>query len=226
MFGYIYITTNLINNKTYVGKKYGDFNKNYYGSGLALQHAIKKYGKENFVVKVLSWHDNEVLLNEAEVAAIATMNPAYNIAKGGTGGNTLALANNERKEEVIGKRKTGVRNAWKNASPEKRKIWGENIRQAKKGIATLPADYRHSEEVKERISESNKKSSKNRPESWYKSHAENAKRRQGKPSPRHFKKVKVNEVIYNSVKEAYTTLGISDCTFYRWVKQGKIVYVK
>jgi group I intron endonuclease len=226
MFGYIYITTNLINNKIYIGKKYGNFNKDYYGSGLALQHAIKKYGKENFIVKVLSWHDNEVSLNESEVAAIAAMNPDYNIAKGGTGGNTLASASKKRKEEVASRRKVGAKNAWKTATPEKRKAWGNNISQAKKGISTRPADYRHSNEVKERISESNKKASKTRPESWHISHAENAKRRQGKASPGHFKKVKVNEIIYNSVKEAYTTLGISDGTFYRWVKQGKVVYVK
>jgi len=54
MFGYIYETTNLINGKTYIGKKQGKFDKTYYGSGMILQQALKKYGRKNFEVVVLS----------------------------------------------------------------------------------------------------------------------------------------------------------------------------
>lgn len=46
----IYKITNLINRKIYIGKhkcKYLD--DGYFGSGYALETAIKKYGKENFV---------------------------------------------------------------------------------------------------------------------------------------------------------------------------------
>jgi hypothetical protein len=45
---YIYITTNLINGKQYIGKHYGLINDDYFGSGILLQKALKKYGKENF----------------------------------------------------------------------------------------------------------------------------------------------------------------------------------
>lgn len=43
----IYITTNLINGKIYIGQSIHS-NKNYLGSGVKLKKAIDKYGTENF----------------------------------------------------------------------------------------------------------------------------------------------------------------------------------
>lgn len=51
MYGYIYKTTNLINNKIYIGQhkvKEEKIDNSYYGSGKLIIQAIKKYGKENF----------------------------------------------------------------------------------------------------------------------------------------------------------------------------------
>ena len=48
MYGFIYITTNLINGKQYIGQHKGDGNDNYLGSGDEIKLAIKKYGKKNF----------------------------------------------------------------------------------------------------------------------------------------------------------------------------------
>jgi len=50
---YIYLTTNLINNKKYIGKHFGELEDGYLGSGLLLQRAIEKYGKENFSKQIL-----------------------------------------------------------------------------------------------------------------------------------------------------------------------------
>ena len=45
MKAFVYVTTNLINGKKYLGKHNGKSNS-YLGSGKALKKAIKKYGKK------------------------------------------------------------------------------------------------------------------------------------------------------------------------------------
>ena len=52
-FYLIYKTTNLINNKVYIGShRTSNIKDNYLGSGTLLKQAIKKYGKNNFEFKV------------------------------------------------------------------------------------------------------------------------------------------------------------------------------
>jgi group I intron endonuclease len=48
----IYKTTNLINGKYYIGKQ-KVFTPSYFGSGVALKHAIRKYGKKSFKKEIL-----------------------------------------------------------------------------------------------------------------------------------------------------------------------------
>lgn len=94
MIGYIYLTTNLINNHKYIGKRQkSKFDESYKGSGKRLQVAIKKYGWENFSCEILKWCETIEELNESEKEFIAfydaVNNPEYyNLAKGGDGGNT------------------------------------------------------------------------------------------------------------------------------------------
>jgi len=223
MFGYIYETTNLVNGKTYIGKKQGELDKTYYGSGMILKQALKKYGKENFEVVVLSTYNSEDELNNAEIMFIETRDPTYNIAKGGTGGNTLARATEEYKQEVIAARKLGMKNTWSNLTEEQRKQWGENISKSKKGIATRPANYTHSEEVKQRIKESNLNATK--PEGWVENHQKAMDERKSIPNAKCFKPVEVNGIVYNSVAETCKQVGISRPTLHKWIKNGKASYV-
>lgn len=105
MFGYIYKTTNLINNKIYIGKKHSDsFIPTYYGSGKIIRRALEKYGKDSFVVEVLEWCETLEDLNAKEIYYIKTLDSdrrsghGYNIALGGDGGNLIAgLSDEERK---------------------------------------------------------------------------------------------------------------------------------
>jgi len=224
MFGYIYETTNLVNGKTYIGKKKGDFDSTYYGSGTILQRALEKYGKENFEVIMLSVYDTEHELNDAEVMFIETRNPTYNIAKGGEGGDTLARADEEYKREIVAKRNQGLKNAWSNCSEEQRKQWGENISKSKKGKATLPDGYRHSEEVKQRIRESNRNVTKS--DEWKKNHANAMKSRRGKSLVNRQTPVEIDEVVYPGVIAAATALNVSRQAINRWIKKGKAKYVK
>jgi group I intron endonuclease len=223
MFGYIYKTTNLINGKSYIGKRKGEFDKSYYGSGMILQKALKKYGKENFEVVILSKYDNEDDLNSAEIMFIESFNPTYNIAKGGTGGDTLARADEQYKQEVIAKRKQGMSNAWSNTSEEQRKQWGENISKAKKGKATRPSDYTHSEEVKQRIKESNLNAVK--PDSWRENILKAAENRRGKSLEKRQTPVEINGKTYPGVIAASNALNVSRQCINRWIKKGKAKYV-
>jgi len=93
---YIYKTTNTINGKIYIGKseKDVDENREYLGSGVILKKAVKKYGKDNFTKEILYVSDSIDKINEAEIAYISYFKEmfqenCYNIAEGGTGGNSL-----------------------------------------------------------------------------------------------------------------------------------------
>ena len=94
-YGFIYITTNLINGKKYIGKKVFDLKnqwKSYLGSGVALKNAIQKYGKENFTKNIVAFAYSEDELCEFEKQIISLLDASnssdfYNIAPGGEGYN-------------------------------------------------------------------------------------------------------------------------------------------
>lgn len=94
MYGYVYKTTNLINNKIYIGQHKTckeELDKNYFGSGVYLQHAINHYGIENFSCEIIEWCDSKAKLDEREDYWIKYFNSqdntiGYNIKDGGTGG--------------------------------------------------------------------------------------------------------------------------------------------
>lgn len=104
MYGYIYKTVNLINNRMYIGKHCSEnFDTTYYGSGKLLLRAIKKYGKKNFSVEVLEWCKTEEELNNREKYYIDFYKQkygriCYNVAAGGTGGDVFAHASEEEKK--------------------------------------------------------------------------------------------------------------------------------
>lgn len=90
---YIYITTNIINGKKYIGQRKLQPNKtpitdNYLGSGTLLLKAIKKYGKHNFTKEILHTCNTQEKANELEIKEINKHNAKnnvnyYNISSGG-----------------------------------------------------------------------------------------------------------------------------------------------
>jgi group I intron endonuclease len=105
----VYITTNLINNKQYIGRDmYND--PMYLGSGKLLNKAIKKHGRENFKKDILQ---ECTTLDELKIAEeywiryynACTSKEFYNILDSSTGGDSLT---NHPDLEII---KEKIRNA-------------------------------------------------------------------------------------------------------------------
>jgi hypothetical protein len=104
MIYYVYRTTNLINNKYYIGKHASKkFNPRYFGSGKALKLAVQKYGKENFKVKIIKTFDteDEAFTYERLIVENLLDDPnCYNLVDGGRGFSTRSgkLASDKAKE--------------------------------------------------------------------------------------------------------------------------------
>lgn len=89
----LYQTTNLVNEKIYVGVhrlQNTTRSRNYLGSGNAILKAVKKYGKENFVRKTLAEFTclEDAYTAEAKIVTqeFASRLDTYNICIGGNGG--------------------------------------------------------------------------------------------------------------------------------------------
>lgn len=108
MYGFIYITTNNINGKKYIGQKKYDkrgYWKNYLGSGTAIKSAINKYGKQNFTKQIIEECESKDVLNEREKYWIGYYNAYnskdfYNMTFGGDGGDTYSNHNLYEKEQI------------------------------------------------------------------------------------------------------------------------------
>lgn len=88
-YGYVYLTTNLINGMLYVGQhKATQFNSRYYGGGSYFCRALSAYGSKNFKCKILDWAESPQELNDKEafwVDYLATLESSYgyNLVPGG-----------------------------------------------------------------------------------------------------------------------------------------------
>jgi hypothetical protein len=90
-FHFVYKTTNLVNGKEYIGKRSTNkLEDGYLGSGKLLKKAIKKYGRENFIREIISFHNSaeealkaeRLIVNEEYIKNKKT----YNLIIGGKGG--------------------------------------------------------------------------------------------------------------------------------------------
>ena len=139
MYGFVYITTNHVNGKQYIGQRKYDKQgkwKEYLGSGVVLSKAIKKYGLENFSKEIIENCKTKEELNAREKFWINYFNAVnsdnfYNIAKGGDGGNTLAGYTEQQLEEhskILSNALKGVINQGINNPKSKRVICLNNMK--------------------------------------------------------------------------------------------------
>lgn len=176
MYHYIYKITCKITNRFYIGMHSTyDLQDNYFGSGKLLKYSIKKYGKENHSLEILSFYNNRSELSKAEKNIVNKKlikeDLCMNLTVGGDGGyNEHAVKSNRLKkgkkwkdifksqetlEFMINVAKDNYYNIerynFKNLDIEKLK----NL--AKKGNKTRMFNgYIHSKETKQKIADSNK----------------------------------------------------------------------
>jgi group I intron endonuclease len=147
MYGYIYLTTNLITGKKYIGKhRSTTFEPSYLGSGKYLKNTISKYGRENFTCEILEWCETLRDLNDCEIKWISQLNAVecetfYNLAPGGEG-HTAPHSMETRKQMSDIKKGKAPGNKGKTLSDTTR----EKMRQAKLG-------HTISEETRRKMSE-------------------------------------------------------------------------
>lgn len=117
MFGYIYLTENLVNHKKYIGKKVSSefLGTKYLGSGTYLKRAIAKYGAENFRVKMLKQCYSSEELDISEVEFIneydaVNSDEYYNLATG-IKGNTRGSKKDEKWKARMAELATGRRHS-------------------------------------------------------------------------------------------------------------------
>lgn len=169
MYGYIYITTNKINNKKYIGQhKSKEHDVNYLGSGKNIRRAIQKYGKENFENHIIEWCETKEELCEREKHWIkyynAQQNPDfYNISSGGEFGDITAGMTKEEYENWKVKLRNSNNCYWKNKSlPLEMKLKISNTLKNRKLDNNHPfvkgvwKNRKHSEESKRKMSEAKK----------------------------------------------------------------------
>lgn len=138
MVHYVYLITNKINNKKYIGKHSGELDDNYLGSGENIRAAIKKYGKENFEKTILYIADSEEECYAAEEKIIKDFNAVesdeyYNISPGG-----------QYKYKKV---------ALKDRSYTQTKEYRENMSKAVSGERNGMYGRHHTEESKQKISQ-------------------------------------------------------------------------
>lgn len=155
---FVYKTTNLINNKIYVGiHRTNDLNDGYLGSGVALCNAIEKYGRDMFNRIILEYCD-ENILEERErhwIMVTGSFNKeiGYNLTLGGCISPLHTEDTIQRIKEQRG---------WKHTDETKKKL--SEIRTGtqasaftKKKISIAHKDRKYSEEHINSIVSANKK---------------------------------------------------------------------
>lgn len=163
--GYVYMITNLINDRKYIGvsTKCNEKNKKeYFGSGIAIKDAIKKYGKTNFVKKIIQEFDDEIKARNFERELIEQLGAIddglyYNLVAGGYGGAVKGRILSEETKKKISKTLKGHKGHQHDI---------EHIEKMKKIMTGRPSPMKgreQTESAKSKISEKLKERWKTKP---------------------------------------------------------------
>jgi group I intron endonuclease len=165
----IYIITNKVNNKKYIGLS-NDINRRFWEhksskkkkNNTNLIKAFKKYHVDNFDFQILELVDDESKLAEREMFWIESIKPEYNMNKGGNGNLGHTVSNEVR--EVL--RICGKLQWERKTDEEKQRIIKNNLTGTTKGrivseetrrkLREYNLGRKHTEEAKLKVSIKNK----------------------------------------------------------------------
>lgn len=164
MYYTIYKTTNLINQKIYIGKHQTENpNDDYFGSGKHLTKSIKKHGKETFHKEILFIFDTELEMNQKEAELVneefCLRKDTYNLCPGGKGGWGY-VAKLPRTESWCKAMSIGIKGRKKTSDEEKIKCSLRMKELHKNGKIKYDTftGKKHSDETKKKIGTLNSKS--------------------------------------------------------------------
>lgn len=211
----IYKITNLINNKIYVGAhKTANPNDDYFGSGIAIQRAIQKHGKENFKKDILFIFDNEVDMYKKEREIVTEKfvqdNATYNMTIGGAGSWSHIDSSGENNPM----HKSNGR-SWKDGKTQE-EIDEINSRKASHGQFNGMYGKTHSDEVKKKLSDIN---SKPFDEKFDKEKADDIKRKMSESAKGKTKSKQHKRKMSESAKLLWDNMPILVCPYCS--KEGK-----
>ena len=181
----IYLTTNLINGKKYIGQHKITKQYDYYlGSGKILKDAINKYGRNNFKKEQLALCDTQEEANEQEKYFIKKYNAVeneefYNLAEGGQEGAGFLYfrqqleQNPEQKKSFEEKRIKALKQWQQEHFEEMSQIGKKNIEKC------LQWEKEHQEEMK-KIHEQYKEENSLRLKKWAQENPEQAEQNRKK----------------------------------------------
>lgn len=164
----VYKTTNLVNNKYYIGvHKTANLDDDYLGSGTIFKLSIKKYGKENFKKEVLFIFDNLKDAYEKEYELVNEIfvkcDDNYNLHVGGSGGLAFEYINNDVEFRKAKNRKAQaamIATEYYKTPEHKAKLselrkqeWQEGKRKLHPDFPNAFKGKKHSEETLQKMSE-------------------------------------------------------------------------
>jgi len=168
---FVYLTTNLVNGKQYVGDHSSDnLNDGYLGSGIVIVKAIKKFGKEKFQREILEQFDSKNKAENSQQKYIEQFNTlvpnGYNISP--TGGIHWGGVHSEESKQRMSESKKGIslnkkhKESLRKSMIGKNKgssngMWGKHIsKENKQKLSLFHKGKKISEKTKKKISESHK----------------------------------------------------------------------
>jgi group I intron endonuclease len=203
--GFVYKWINIKNNKWYIGSHFGDINDGYTASGNAIKKAFKKYGLKFFIREIIyvgsDYKEQEHLILTQTNAANDPL--SYNLKNTSIGGDVWVgrkdtdeykeylkkISQPGEKNGMYGKTHTEEVKEKLRKKATGKKAWNKGLKNylsKEHALAFSRKDFKHSEKTKEKMSE----------------------RRKGSQNA-NAKKVIINGITYESLKEASIATGLS-----------------